>query len=80
MTNGRGSITNLVWYRHRLKQLTCKLYIKIFTKEYTILWFEFDLFCLHNQGDATDPTLYNSSSSERIFQIQEQVMDDITVQ
>ena len=43
VTVGRDSLPYLVWYRHRWKQLMCKMNIKRLTREYTILWIEFDL-------------------------------------
>ena len=45
-------------------------------KEYTIIWFEFDLCGLRHRGDATDPTLDNDTGSERTFQIQEKFRDN----
>ena len=52
---------------HRLKQLMCKLNIKILTKKYTILWFELDMCgLLHQQDrDKTETTVaraYNGSA------------------
>ena len=78
VTVGRASLPYLVWYIHRWKQLRFKLNIQRLYKEYTILWFDFDLCGLWHQKDATDPTLDNDTGSERTFQIQEQVRDDIT--
>ena len=78
MTVGRASLSYIFHYRHRWKKLRCKLNTQIIYKEYTILWFEFDLCGLQHQQDATDTTLDNNTGSERTFQKQEQVRDNIT--
>ena len=51
---------------------------QIIYKEYTILWFEFDMWGLQHQQYATDPTLNNITGRESAFQRQEQVRDDVT--
>ena len=51
VTVGRASLPYPVWYIHRWKQLRCKLNTKRLYKEYTILWFEFDLCGLQHRRD-----------------------------
>ena len=80
MTFGCASLLYLVWYRHRLKQLRCKLNTLIIYEENKIIWFDFDLCGLRHQQDATDTTLDNGTGSERKFQIQEQVRENSTGQ
>ena len=79
VTVGRASLPYLVRYRHCWKQLRCKINTQRLTKEYTILWFEFDLCGLRHQQDTTDPTLDNDTSSERTFQRLEQVRVNRTI-
>ena len=49
VTVGRTSLPYLVLYKHHLTQLRCKLNIQKLTKEYTILWFDFDKCSFRNR-------------------------------
>ena len=54
MTGGHAILPYLVRYIHRCKKLRYKLNTQILYKEYTILWFEFDLCGLRNQQDRDE--------------------------
>ena len=43
VTVGHASLTCLVWYIHCQKQMRCKLDTQRLCKEYTILWFKFNM-------------------------------------
>ena len=73
MNVGWASLPYLVRYRHRWKFWGVNWIPRYFTRN-----IQSDLCGLQHRQDATDPTLDNNTGSERKFQRQEQVRDDIT--